>query len=338
MTVSVTGYGVYVPDGTVTGEEIAAASGIPEAVIVEKMGLTEKHVCPPDADHVTDMGVAAARSALDDADRGADTIDLVCYHGSEYKDYLVWSAAADIADRLGATNAYAQESYALCAGTPVAFRQVGAQLRAGDIDTALLIGASREEDLIEYTDDDASFMFNFGSGASAFVLERDGGDRTRATVDGHDAITDGHFARDVIMPAGGSERPPTHDTVEAGLHSLTVTDPDDMKERLGDVTLSNFLQVADGALAAADRTRQDIDFLAVTHMKRSFHDRLLEELGLDAGQSHYLDHYGHVQSADQAIALHEALAREYVTPDDTVLFLAAGTGYTWAASTLTWTG
>jgi len=162
MTVSLTGYGRYVPDETISGEEIAARSGVPEEVVVEKMGVVEKHVCPPEDDHVTDMGVEAARAALADAGIDATDIDLVLYHGSEYKDHYVWSAAADIAHRLGAENAYANESYALCAGQPLAFRQVAAQLATGDIDTALLVGASREEDLVDYGDTDASFMFNFG--------------------------------------------------------------------------------------------------------------------------------------------------------------------------------
>jgi 3-oxoacyl-[acyl-carrier-protein] synthase-3 len=339
MTVSLTGYGVYVPGDTVTGAEIAAASGVPEDVVVEKMGIREKHVCPPDGDHVTDMGVAAAESALDDAGLDPDELDLVCYHGSEYKDYIVWSAAADIAERLGASNAYATETYGLCAGAPMTLRQVGAQIEAGDVDRALLVGASREEDLVDYTDEDASFMFNFGSGASAFVLEGDAGDRARAALLGHDTVTDGSFSRDVIMPAGGSVRPPSQETVDRALHTLTVPDPEDMGERLGAVTLENFLSVADGALAAADLRRSDIDFVALTHMKRSFTETLLEELDLAADTDHhYLDRYGHVQSADQAIALDEALTHGKVTPGDVVLFLAAGTGYTWAASVLRWTG
>ncbi|MFW5948112.1 MAG: 3-oxoacyl-ACP synthase [Halolamina sp.] len=337
MTTALTGYGRYVPDETITGTEIAERSGIPEAVVVEKMGVVEKHVCPPEDDHVTDMGVAAAREALADAGVDAADVDLVLYHGSEYKDYYVWSAAADVADRLGAENAYATETYALCASQPLALRQVAAQIDVGDVDTALLVGASREEDLVDYTDTDASFMFNFGSGACATVLERDAGERARATIHGHAANTDGSFSRDVIMPAGGSELPPSGTTVDEGLHALTVPDPEGMKERLGEVSLENFLAVADDALAASGLRRADIDFVALTHMKRSFHDYLTAELGVDDGQF-YLDEYGHVQSVDQVLALDEGLERGLVEEDDVVLFLAAGTGYTWAASVLRWVG
>ncbi len=246
-----------------------------------------------------------ARSARRRQNRGVGP-DLVLFHGSEYKDHVVWSAAADVCERLGADGAYAHESYTLCAGAPIAIRHTAAQLRVGDIDRALLVTASREEDLVDYEDDDASFMFNFGSGASATVLEADPAtERTSAVVRESAAVTDGSFSRDVVMPAGGSRDPPTHDTVEAGAHSLTVPDPNDMKERLADVSAPAFLGVADDALAASGYERGDVDFLALTHMKRSFHEYLCAELGVDQSESYYLDDYGHVQSADQVLALCE---------------------------------
>jgi 3-oxoacyl-[acyl-carrier-protein] synthase-3 len=334
-----TGLGTYAPDEVLAGEEIADISGIPEEVVVEKMGMREKRVCPPDDDHVTDMCVTAAQEALADAGVDAGDLDLVLFHGSEYKDHVVWSAAADVAERLGADGAYAHESYALCAGAPIAIRHTAAQLRVGDIDRALLVTASREEDLVDYGDEAASFMFNFGSGAAATVLEADpAADRTRAVVRESAATTDGSFSRDVVMPAGGSASPATRATVEAGQHTLTVPDPDGMKERLAAVSAPAFLGVADDALAESGYERADVNFLALTHMKRSFHEYLCGELGVDDDQQYYLDDYGHVQSADQALALAEGLDRNRVGDGDVVLFLAAGTGYTWAATVLEWTG
>ena len=335
-SVGLTGYGVYTPEEVVTSEEIAAESGIPEEVVVEKMGVREKRVCPPDDDHVTDMCVTAAEEALADADVAPEAVDALVYHGSEYKDFYVWSAAANIAERIGAENAYATETYALCATAPLALRQAKAQLLADSPETMLLVGASREEDLVDYENQDSSFMFNFGSGACAMVLEANpDGSRTRATVRESAATTDGSFSEDVVMPGGGSRNPPSAATVEQGLHTLDVPDPDGMKERLAEVSLSNFLAVADDALARSGYDRDDLDFVALTHMKRSFHDLLTDDL--DAAD-YYLDEYGHVQSVDQILALDEGLSRGRVESGDVVLFLAAGTGYTWAATVLEWQG
>lgn len=334
IKIGLTGYGIYVPDEIITGEEIAEQSGIPEDVVVEKMGVEAKRVCPDDADNVTDMCAKAAEKALTDAELDAADLDMVLYHGSEYKDYVVWSAAANVAERLGAEDAFAVESYALCAGAPLAIRQAKSQLLADAPETVLLVSASREEDLVDYENEDSSFMFNFGSGASAAVIEREPSDeRARALVHESAALTDGSFSEDVIMPAGGSRNPTTHATVDAGLHTLDVPDPDDMKERLAEVSLANFLDVADEALASSGYERDDLDFVALTHMKRSFHDLLTDKL--DAA-NYYLDEYGHVQSVDQLLALDEGLANGSIESGDVVLFLAAGTGYTWAATVLEW--
>ena len=340
MDVGLTGYGRYVPEKVLTGAEVAERSGIPEEVVVEKMGMRRKHVCPPDGDHCTDMALEAADDALADAGVDAADLDLVLYHGSEYKDYIVWSAAADIAERLGAANAYATESYTLCAGCPVALRQARAQLLVEDLDTVLLVTASREEDLLDYENERSSFMFNFGSGGAACVLEADPEPgRTRAVVRESAAVTDGSFSEDVVMPAGGSANLASHDTVDGDLHYLDVPDPDGMKERLAPVSLPNYLEVADGALSRSGYGREDVDFVAVTHMKRSFHRTLLEELGVDPEDgAYYLDEYGHMQSVDQVVALDEGLDRGRVAPGDVVLFLAAGTGYTWSATALEWCG
>lgn len=335
--VAITGFGTYTPDDVITGNEIAARSGIPVEVVIEKMGITSKHVCPPDDDHITDMCIAAAEDALTHADREPTDLDLVVYHGSEYKDYVVWSAAAAITEELGATNAYATERHTLCASTPIAIRSSKAMLTADDIDVVLHVTASREEDLIDYTNQDSSFMFNFGSGAAAYVLEADPGDRGRLAVHESAAITDGSFAPDVIMPAGGTLNPPSEETIEHGLHTLDVVDPDDMKERLGPVSLPNFLEVTETALERSGFSLDDLEFAALTHMKRSFHDDLLEAMGLDpASDAIYLDTYGHVQSADQIIALEEAIAADLLSEGDVISFTAAGTGYTWGATALTY--
>ena len=340
MTVGLTGYGIYRPDERISAGEIAAESGIPEDVVRNKMGIEEKRVCPDGADHVTDMCLTAAERALDDAGVAPAELDLLLYHGSEYKDYIVWSAAADIAHRLGAESAAATENHTLCASAPVSIQRTKAQLAVGQIDTALHVSASREEDIVEYSDTDASFMFNFGSAGSAYVLEADPGPkRNRASVRASDTISDGSFAEDVVMPAGGSRNPPSRETVAAGQHTVTVQAPEDMGERMASVSEENFMSVADAALTASGYERTDVDFLALTHMKRSFSESLCENFGLDlTTESYYLSEYGHVQSTDQLLALDEGHRAGRLDAGDVVLFLAAGTGYTWAATVLEWHG
>ncbi|QCC52753.1 3-oxoacyl-ACP synthase [Halapricum salinum] len=335
MSVGVTGLGTYLPEPTLSAEEIAARSDVPQEVVREKMGVERKHVCPPDGEHVTDMCVEAAAAALEESSLSAHQLDYVLYHGSEYKDYVVWPAAAAIAERIGAQTAFATESYTLCAGAPIAIRTAAAMLTADSPRSALLVSASREEDLVDYTDPDASFMYNFGSGASAMVLESDPDDRL-ATVRSSAAHTDGSFADDVVMPAGGSHNPPSEETVAAEEHTLTVPNYESMKERLAEVTLANFTDVADTALSRSGFERTDVDLLALTHMKRSFHETLVDVFDLGPDEHVYLEETGHVQSVDQALAIERAREYGWLGDGDVVLCLAAGTGYTWSATVMEW--
>jgi len=50
----------------------------------------------------------------------------------------------------------------------------------------------------------------------------------------------------------------------------------------------------------------------------------------------YLDEFGHMQSVDQIVALEEGRRRGRFVSGDVVLFLAADTEYTWAATALEW--
>lgn len=94
-TVGIAGIGLYIPEQIVTGTEIAARTGLPEFVVRDKMGIQQVHVAGPD-DTITAMSVRAAERALADAGLSPADLDLIIYHGSEYKDHIVWSAASKI--------------------------------------------------------------------------------------------------------------------------------------------------------------------------------------------------------------------------------------------------
>ena len=97
------------------------------------------------------------------------------YFGSMWKDYAVWQAAPWIAHRIGAVNAYAVEYDNVSCGTPVALRMARDMLVAEpELQNVLLVGACRESYLLDYGNERSRFMFNFGDGAAAALLVKDG--------------------------------------------------------------------------------------------------------------------------------------------------------------------
>ena len=321
----------YLPERWMTAEEVGAASGIPEHVIVEKFGLRGKHVAADD-EHVSDLAVAAGLRLLEEQGIDPRTIGALVYYGSTWKDYPVWQAAPWIAHRLGCSNAYAIEYDNVSMGTPVALRFARALLTAEpELRNVLLVAASRESYLLDYTNERSRFMFNFGDGAVAGLLEADA---DRNLVLGCHAITDGSFSLQVKVPAGGSVEPASHTTVDGRRHYLDVADPAQMKGGLDEVSLPNFVAAAKGALARSGATLADVSYLCGIHMKRSMHEAIVSALGLSVERAAYLDDTGHMSGVDPLLALDRAVRAGEVGDGDLVLLLAAGTGYTWAASTV----
>jgi 3-oxoacyl-[acyl-carrier-protein] synthase-3 len=307
--------------------EVAERSGIPEPVIVDKFGLRGKHIAAED-EHVSDLSVRAAETLLREADVDPESIDVVMYYGSMWKDYAVWQAAPWIAHRIGASNAYAVEYDNVSCGTPVALRIARDMLRAEEeLQRVLVVAACRESYLLDYGNERSRFMFNFGDGAVAGLLEEDGG---RNELLGCHGITDGTFSLQVKVPSGGSVSP------NGGYRFLDVADPASMKNGLDVVSLPNFVAAARGALERSGAALEDVGYLCGIHMKPSMHRLLVKALGVDPARAAYLDDTGHMSGVDPLFALDRAARAGELRDGELVLLLAAGTGYTWAASVVRW--
>jgi 3-oxoacyl-[acyl-carrier-protein] synthase-3 len=317
----------YLPERWMTAAEIGEKSGIPEQVIVEKFGLRGKHIAAAD-EHVSDLAVAAGRRLLEEQDLDPGSIDAVMYYGSTWKDYPVWQAAPWIGYRLGCTNAFAVEYDQVSCGTPVALRACRNLLRAEpELRSVLAVAACRESYLLDYANERSRFMFNFGDGAVAGLLRRDS---VQNELLGCYAVTDGSLALQVKVPRGGSVH------AQDGYGFLDVDDPATMKERLDSTSLDNFVRAAEGALERSGARLTDISYLCGIHMKPSIHRALLEALALDPARAAYLDDTGHMSGVDPLLALDRAARSGALADGDLVLLLAAGTGYTWAASVVRW--
>jgi len=322
--------GYYAPATVQTSEYIAAASGIPRDVIEGKFGIKQRRKAGPD-EQVSDLGLAACRRALGDLDPAE--LDLVVYCGSEYKDYYLFNMAAHVAHRLGAVNANAFEIHNLCSAGVWSLKVLKAMMQADpSLRRVLLFTASKETDVVDLSNQRTRFMFNFGDGAAAALLQRDA---DRNIILETRMITDGRFATDVAVYGVGSKRWDELETLDRGLRSLDVADPASMKERLDPISMDNFARVAAEAARLSDSSGR-IDFLAPIFMKRSILDGLLGRLGLGAEQSFLLDEFGHCQSADAFIALVEGERAGRLKDGDLAVLLGAGTGYTWAATAVRW--
>lgn len=322
---------VYLPERIMSAEEIADRSGIPAEVVREKFGLRGKHIAAPD-EHLSHLCIEAARPLLSVVP--AEEIDVVIYFGSYHRDYYVWPVAPRIQHALGLRWAHAFELMNTSAGGPITLKVAADMLRAdATLRNILLVAGSRESYLLNYQNARSRFMFNFGDGAAAALLRRE---HAINRILGGAFHTDGSFAMEVMVPAGGSVHPASAETVARGMHSFEVPDPAGMKARLDPLTLANFLRVIRTACERSDRDPREIEFLAVLHTKRSLHDQLLAALGLREDQSVYLEETGHLSAADPLVALYEGRRRGLLRNGMLAVAVSAGTGYSWGAVAIQW--
>lgn len=322
---------IYVPKEIEDSATIAKESGIPKDVIENKFGIKGKHKAG-EMEQVSDMATKAAEKVLKNFD--PLKLDLVVYCGSEFKDYYLMNMAAKIQDSIGAKNANAFEIHSLCSAGVYSLKILKSMMLCDpDINNVLLVSSSKETSIVNYKNEKSRFMFNFGDGASAALLQK--GYSKNVILETH-MITNGGFAEDVAVYNIGNNNIRDFKLKEDGEIMLDVKDPQSMKERLDPITLNYFSTVIEKSIEKSGYTNKDIDFIAPIFMKRSILEMVLEKFDLNEENSFVLENYGHCQSADAFISIVEGEKLGRIKDGDLIVMLGAGTGYTWAATTIKW--
>jgi len=335
IDVGVVGLGVYIPEGRMTAAEISdATQGVwSEEAIVNKLGIIKKSI-PDVADGTQEMGVKAALEALKDAKMAAKEIDVILCMGEEWKEYPLTTSALYIQNKIGAVNAWGIDVQNRCCTTVSALKMAKDMLIADDdMNVVMVVGGYRNGDFIDFTDANVSMMFNLSAGGGAIILKKNTGENLLL---GSHIKADGSFARDAGVEIGGINQPVTPDNVAEGYRSLRLMNAEHMKNGLNAISMPNWYECIDQALKKSNLTREDVDYLAILHFKKSMHDQMLADLGLTQAQSIYLSDYGHMGQIDQILSLKLALDAGKVKAGSNVLLVAAGIGYVWSASVIKW--
>jgi 3-oxoacyl-[acyl-carrier-protein] synthase III len=332
----VVAYGLHLPRRRVSSREIARQFRIPEEVVREKQGIRSKRVSAP-REMPSAMALSAARSAVAKArENGIDPADigLVVWCGSQWKDYHVWLASAFLQDRLRLPKAFAFDLSSMCTGSVFGLSLARKFLSADqDLRAVLLVGASKESNLVRASDPRSRWMDNFADGGFATVVARD---QSKNLILGSDFLSDGSLALGVLEKNGGARFPGSAAYAHAGRAYLeSLMDDDKFRRRIERVSLGNFEMVIRRSIEKSGLRPEEVRLVLLNHMKRSFHRAVLERVGGDVTRSVYLEEFGHTQSADQFLALDQALQRGQFTAGPVVM-AAAGAGYVWGSTVVSW--
>jgi 3-oxoacyl-[acyl-carrier-protein] synthase-3 len=312
---------------------IASQCDTPADIIRTKLGWYQKNV-PGPGDGTVAMGIKAARKALYYSGLSVGDIDLVIWSGEEVKEYRNWPVGPKIQKELGIENAWSFDIQQRCGTTLVALKVAKDMILSDDkLNNILIVTGYRNSDLIHYPNNRVRWMYYLAAGGAACIIQRDS---AKNEIIGSHFMSDGSFAGDVYVPEGGSAEAMTLEGLKEGRQYLDVMDPVGMKERLERLSLSNWLICIDEALNKCGYKREDVDYLATLLVKRSAHDYLMDQLGLEPERTRYLEEFGHHGQNDQILSLELATEENRLKEGDLILMISAGIGYAWGAVVMRW--
>ncbi len=295
--------------------------------IVERTGIRERRIADPDI-ATSDMAVAAARQAL--AARGIEAADLdaiiLC---TVTPDMQFPSTACLVQDQLGAHRAWGFDLAAACSGFLYGITTAAHLVSAGTHRYVLVIGSDTMSRIIDY--EDRSTCILFGDGAGAFLIEPSTESEASGYI-GHQNQIDGSGAKYLRMPAGGSRRPASSETVAQRLHYVKQDGQQVFK-----FAVRKMQEVCEELLARHGLRGPDVDLLIPHQANRRIITATAERLGLPLEKVIInLDKYGNTTAGTIPLATQDALCSGKLKKGDLVLFAAVGAGYTAGASLWRW--
>ncbi len=322
----ITGWGMYVPEKVLTNADLARAMDTTDEWIVSRTGIKERHVVAGERESTVTLATRAAQEALLVADVAPSDLGLVIV-ATVTPEYAFPSTASLVQDALGADKAGAFDLSAGCSGFMYALSLAADVIRSGGAEHVLVIGAETLSRIVDWTDRNTCVLF--GDGAGAVVVSAC---EARCGVLASVLGSDGSGGDVLILPAGGSHAPASHETVSSGGHFAQMNGREVFRfattiipKATEQVAQKAGWQIADLALV--------IPHQANTRIIESAAKRLnvpLEKFFIN------LERYGNTSSASIPIALCEAIVGGRIKGGDKLVLVGFGAGLTWAAVALEW--
>jgi len=316
------GCGSYLPERIVTNDDLARMVDTSDDWIVERTGIRERRIAA-EGEQTSDLAVAAARRALEDAGTDVAEIDLVIV-ATATPDLTFPATAALVQAELGMERGFAFDLQAVCSGFVYALATADNFIKAGQVRHALVIGAEIFSRILDW--DDRSTCVLFGDGAGAVVLSAEEGAGTPADrgVLGSHLHSDGRF-KDLLYTDGG--------TASTGISGKVRMRGREVFRH----AVSKLSAVIDEALAAAGLTAADLDWVVPHQANRRILDGTARKMGLPPEKVIVtVDLHANTSAASIPLALDAAVHDGRIRRGDLLLLEAMGGGLTWGACLVRW--
>lgn len=326
IAAKITGVATYVPPRVVSNFDLEKIVDTSDEWIRTRTGIRERHYADPGVG-ASHLGTEAARKLLAAKNLDPAGIDMIVV-ASVTPDMMFPATACLIQNNLGATRAWGFDLSAACSGFVYALT-VGSQfVGAGTHKKVLVIGSDVMTSILDFKDRATCVLF--GDGAGAVLVEP-------AASDGEGIIdfandVDGSGGCNLYMPAGGSQKPASQETVEKRMHYVHQEGQQVFK-----YAVRRMSELACQVLERNGFSTKDLA-LVIPHQANLRIIRAMQErLGVDDSKILInIDRFGNTTAATIPLGLADAIEQKRVRKGDLVLLIAVGAGYTTGAVLLRW--
>jgi 3-oxoacyl-[acyl-carrier-protein] synthase-3 len=316
----------YVPPRVLTNADIEKLVDTTDEWIQQRTGIRERHVVEPGVG-TSDLAKEASLQAIRRAGLTPDDIGIVVV-GTVTPDMMFPSTACLLQDKIGAHRAWGFDLSAACSAFTYALTTASQFVATGAHDHALVVGADVMSSIIDYKDRATCVLF--GDGAGACVVSPAGPD-DGAILDFEHEI-DGSGGSALYMPAGGSLRPPTHETVEQRMHYVKQDGQTVFK-----FAVRKTEEISRRVLERNGLSPADLDLFVSHQANRRIIEAATSRLGVHPDKVIInIERFGNTTAATIPLALNDAVCSGRLKRGDLVLLASVGAGFTVGAVLVRW--
>ena len=324
VNAKISGIASYVPDDILDNDMLSKMVDTSDEWITTRVGVKERRILHEKGKGSGFLGTKAVEKLLDETGTDPDSVDLLICATSN-PDYRFPSTASVIAHDSGLKKAYAYDIQAACAGFIVTVQAARAYIQSGLAKKVIVVCAEKMSSMTDY--EDRSTCPLFGDAAAAVLMEPT--EDNVGVIDGEFHV-DGEGLSHLLMKAGGSVKPATHETVDAREHYIYQEGRAVYKH-----AVSNMLSSSLAVMERNGLNSENIEFF-VPHQANL---RIIEAVAQRAKIPEEkvlvnIQHYGNTSAASIPLCLDEF--KHKFKKGDKIVMTAFGAGFTWGAMYLIW--
>jgi 3-oxoacyl-[acyl-carrier-protein] synthase-3 len=237
------------------------------------------------------------------------------------------STACIIQDKLGLKNIPCFDINAACSGFIYGIEIARNFILSGIYSNILVTANECMSRVTDYTDRSTCILL--GDGAASAIVSKC---PDNEGILGSYLAASGKYADLLCMPAGGSRRPASIETVNQKLHFMKMEGSSVFK-----IAIMVMVEAVDAVLKKTGVTKDEISLIIPHQSNLRIIQAVSKNLDIPMEKIFVnIEKYGNMSAASVGVALDEAVKSGRIKKNDMVCMVAVGAGMTWGSTIMKW--